>query len=94
MAQNEPPVIMHSALRRLAEEARQRAASLEAAAPEHDFYVGVITAAEDLSRHGNVRPLTHEKPQFRDGYLAVANMVAAGSGHTPSRLPLPTPGPS
>ncbi len=93
MVYNEPPVVMKSALRHLAEDARQRLASLEAGAPERYFYVGVMTAAEDLSRHGTVRPLSHETPAFREGYLEVADMVSAAAGHPPSRLPLPTPAP-
>lgn len=93
MMTNEPAFVMHTALRRLAEEARQRLAALEPDAAERDFYVGVMTAAEDLARtgHGAPRTLRNESPQFRDGYLDVTNMVGAAAGHAPSRLPLPTP---
>ncbi len=93
MMTHEPPFIMHTALRRLAEEARQRLAALEPNAEERDFYVGVMTAAEDLSRTGHAapRPLRNESRQFRDGYLEVSNLVTAAAGHAPSRLPLPTP---
>ncbi len=93
MAYQEPPLIMNRALRQLAEEARHRLASLDAHAPERDFYLGVMTAAEDLSRpgHATVRPIDHESVLFRDGYLEVSNLVGAAAGHTPSRLPLPTP---
>lgn len=89
----EPPVVMHTALHRLAEEARQRLAALEPRAPEREFYVGVMTAADDLARTGRaaVRPVDHESPAFRDGYLQVSNLVAAAVGHVPSRFPLPTP---
>lgn len=94
MFEHEPPVLMRSALRHLAEEARQRLALLEAGAPERAFYVGVMTAAEDLARHGTARPLSHEKPAFREGYMQVVNLVGAAAGHPPSRLPLPTPAPA
>ncbi len=89
----EPPVVMHAALRRLAEEARQRLAALEPKAQEREFYVGVMTAAEDLARTGRaaVRPVERESRAFRDGYLEVSNLVAAAAGHVPSRFPLPTP---
>lgn len=93
MTNHEPPFIMHAALRRLAEEARQRLAALEPNAEERDFYVGVMTAAEDLARSGHAvpRPLGNESRQFRDGYLEVSSLVGAAAGHAPSRLPLPTP---
>ncbi len=89
----EHPIVMSNALRRLAEEARQRLASLAADDPERSFYVGVMTAAEDLSRTGRIspRPLEHEPAPFREGYLEVSNLAAAAVGHVPSRLPLPTP---
>ena len=93
MTTHEPAFIMHSALRRLADEARQRLAGLEPHAEEREFYLGVIAAAEDLSRAGHAapRPIGHHSRQFRDGYLEVSNLVGAAAGHTPSRLPLPTP---
>ena len=93
MTHQEPPVVMHAALRQLAEEARHRLAALEPRAPEREFFVGVMTAAEDLSRPGHtvMRPLGHESPSFREGYLEVADLVGAAAGHTPPRLPLPTP---
>lgn len=93
MPSAEPPVLMHMALRRLAEEARQRLAGLESSAGERDFYVGVMTAAEDLARtgHAEVRSLRNESPAFREGYLEVSNLVGAAVGRTPLRLPLPTP---
>jgi len=81
------------ALRQLAEEARQRLAVLEAQAPERDFYVGVMTAAEDIARSGGVasRPGHRDSPAFRDGYLKVSSLVGAASGHVPHRFPLPVP---
>jgi hypothetical protein len=93
MAYPEPAFLMHKALTQLAMEARQRLASLEAGAPEREFYVGVMTAAEDLSRTGHAVPrkIDHESMLFREGYLQVSNLVAAAVGHAPSRLPLPTP---
>ncbi len=93
MMSHEPPFILHTALRRLHEEARQRLAALEPGAEERDFYVGVMAATDDLARTGHAapRPLGHESRDFRDGYLEVTNMVSAAAGHTPSRLPLPTP---
>jgi hypothetical protein len=87
----EHAVLMRTALRRLAEEARHRLASLEPEGREHDFYVGVMMAAEDLARRGSVRSVSQESPSFREGYLQVTDLVAAAAGHTPSRLPLPTP---
>ena len=92
----EPAVIAREALRRLAEEARQRAATVQVGTPEHDFYVGVLSAARDLSGpapSNAARPsaLRDRTPAFRDGYLKVSNMAAAAVGHAPSRFPFPTP---
>ncbi len=92
----EPAVIAREALRRLAEEARQRAATVGVGTAEHDFYVGVLSAARDLSgpARSNVASasaLRDRPPSFRDGYLKVSNMAAAAVGHAPTRFPLPTP---
>lgn len=92
----EQPVIIRDALRRLSEEARQRAGSLPVGSADHDFYVGVITAARDLSgpvpsNAANWAALRDRTPSFRDGYLKVTNMAGAAAGHAPSRFPLPTP---
>lgn len=92
----EPPVIVRDALRRLAEEARQRAAALNVGSSEHDFYAGVLNAARDLSGPAGsdaarASALRDRSPAFRDGYLKVSNMAAAAAGHAPSRFPLPTP---
>lgn len=93
---HEPPYILHEALRRLAEEARLRAGALPVGTTEHDFYVGVITAAQDLagpvpSRAADRSVLKDRSPAFRDGYLKVSSMAGAAIGHAPPRFPLPTP---
>ncbi len=92
----EPAVIVREALRRLAEEARMRAAALSVGTADHDFYVGVLTAARDLSgpvpsRAASASALRDRSPAFRDGYLKVSNMAGAAAGHAPTRFPLPTP---
>ena len=93
MTNFEPVGIRRNALRQLAEEARQRLAAMDAHAAERDFFLGVQMAAEDLCRsdHAPARSLDHESPAFKDGYLEVSAINAAASGHTPLRLPLPTP---
>lgn len=93
---HEPQFIIRDALRRLAEEARQRAGALPTGTAEHDFYVGVITAAQDLagpvpSKAANWSALRDRSAAFRDGYLKVSNMAGAAVGHAPPRFPLPTP---
>lgn len=93
---HEPPVIIREALRRLAEEARQRAGSLPADSTEHDFYVGVQAAAQDLagpvpSKATDPSTLKDRSAAYRDGYLKVSNMAGAAVGHAPSRFPLPSP---
>lgn len=93
---HEPQYILRDALRRLAEEARLRAGALPLGTAEHDFYVGVITAAQDLagpapSRAADRSALEGRSPAFRDGYLKVSNMAGAAIGHSPPRFPLPTP---
>lgn len=92
----EHPVVVREALRRLAEEARQRAATVRDGTEEHDFYVGVWTAARDLagpvpSKVSDLATLRDRSRSFRDGYLKVANMAGAAAGHAPSRFPLPSP---
>ena len=92
----EPVVVARDALRRLAEEARQRAAAVQVGTVEHDFYAGVLSAARDLSgpapsNAARASTLRDRPRAFRDGYLKVSNMAAAAVGHAPSRFPLPTP---
>ncbi len=89
-------MIMRDALRRLAEEARQRAGSVPVGTEEHDFYVGVVTAAQDLSgpvltKAASPSALKDRSPSFRDGYLKVSNMAGAAAGRAPARFPLPSP---
>lgn len=53
-------VVVRSVIRALKEEARERAASVELASDDHDFYVGVMTAADDHLRLENL-PLHGER---------------------------------
>ena len=81
MNSNEPPVALRNALRQLAQEATQRAASVAAGTAEHSFYVGVSTAAQDRLNpvHRDVRDeawLERETLAFRDGYLKASNLIA------------------
>ena len=94
MTIQETPVALRSALRQLREEARQRAASVENGASEHDFYVGVLTAADDRM-HPERRDihdqawLDRQAYSFRDGYLKTSDLIGAATGHVPFRFPLP-----
>lgn len=97
MTIQETPVALRSALLQLREEARQRAASVETGTSEHDFYVGVLTAAED--RMHPERRDTHNQGwldrqvhSFRDGYLKTSDLIGASAGHVPFRFPLPACG--
>ena len=95
MSIQEPPIALRNTLHQLAEEARQRAASVPAGTADHDFYVGVITAAED--RLHPARQDAHDEawlarqgPSFRDGYLKASDLISAAAGHTPLHFPLPS----
>ena len=94
MTFQETSVTLRSALLQLREEARQRAASVETGTSEHDFYVGVLTAAED--RMHPERRDTHNQEwldrkvhSFRDGYLKTSDLIGASTGHVPFRFHLP-----
>ena len=95
MTIEETPETLRSALRQLRHEAMQRAASVETGSNEHDFYVGVLTAAED--RMHPERRDTHDLAwldrqvhSFRDGYLKTSDLIGASIGHIPFRFHLPT----
>jgi len=94
MTIEETPVTLRSALRQLRHEAMQRAASVETGTTEHDFYVGVQTAADD--RMHPERRDTHDLAwldrqvhSFRDGYLKTSDLIGASIGHVPFRFHLP-----
>lgn len=95
MTIQETPVALRSALRQLREDARQRAASVETGTSEHDFYVGVLTAAEDRM-HPERRDihdqtwLDRQVYSFRDGYLKTSDLIGASTGHIPFRFHLPS----
>ena len=81
MSIHEPPIVLRNALRTLADQARAEAALLDICDPEHAFYSGVVTAAEDRLRphvadiHDEVW-LARESRPFRDGYLKASNVIA------------------
>ena len=94
MTIHEPPVTLRNALRQLGEDARRQAASVMAGTGEHDFYVGVLTAAEDrmhperLDAHDEAW-LERQECSFRDGYLKASNLIGASAGHVPFHFQLP-----
>ena len=87
-------VALRSALRALAEEARNRAASVEAGSEDHDFYVGVMAAVEDhlhlenVPVHGDAW-LSRQSAAFADGYSKATILIASAGSNPPQRLPLP-----
>ena len=94
MSARDNPALMLQALDRLRDDALQRAATVPIGSAEHDFYSGVVAAARDLrspARPDMSRPsmMTGRSPSFREGYLRVADMVGAATGHPPVRFPLP-----
>ena len=95
MSTQEPPVVLHNALRQLAEEARREAVLLPMGSPEHAFYEGVAAAAENRlhlaqSELHDDRWLAAQISYFREGYLKASDVIAA-AGHAPVRLYLPRP---
>jgi hypothetical protein len=88
-------LVLNSALKQLAEEARLRAAAVPMRSPEHAFYNGVLAAAGD--RLHPLHHLTHDgtwlarqSPAFREGYTRTSINIAT-FGRAPLRLHLPAP---
>lgn len=96
MSDDQAPVaVLPSLLRRLASEARQKAALLAMSDPQHSFYAGVAAAADDRLHPASAaihdeQWLTKENSAFRDGYVK-ARQVIAHAGPQAIRLMLPTP---
>jgi hypothetical protein len=93
--------ILSAAARRLAEEARNEAASYPMHSDEWQFYVGVERAAQDalhvdvqLLRGEDPEWLRHEPAAFREGYLKASALFAGAMTmpEPPLRLPLPAMG--
>lgn len=87
-------IAARSAIKGLREEARSRAAAVEAASDDHAFYVGIIAATEDhlhlenLPVHGD-EWLARQAAPFADGYRKTSILIATAGSNPPQRLPLP-----
>lgn len=85
------------ALHHLVDESRRMAAGHRLGSPEHDFYAGVRTAAEDglsphhRDAHGEAWLAAQAGP-FRDGYTRTAAMIAASHHELSHRYQVPDPG--
>jgi hypothetical protein len=93
--------VFSAAARRLAEDAKNEAASYPMDSDEWQFYAGVERAAEDalrvdvqLLRGEHPEWLRHQPVAFQEGYLKASALFAAAmtSPEPPLRLPLPAMG--
>ena len=78
---SELDLVRLNAIRHLADEARDACAHVALGTPEHDFYAGVLSAAERHLHAGRVavddeRWLDHEPALFRDGYLEASTAIS------------------
>jgi hypothetical protein len=95
MNSGDSPVVLRTALRNLAEDARREAALVRLDSDDHDFYEGVMAAAEDRLHLEMLGPhdeswLGRAKPAFREGYTKTSAVIASVHGDPPHHLSLPT----
>jgi hypothetical protein len=82
------------AVRDLIAAARTERAACSVHSPEHEFYLGVEAAAQEVLRAGSTRSrdqLDREPDAFREGYLKTSNLLATAlsASEAPLRLSLP-----
>jgi hypothetical protein len=92
-----PYLVLRNAVSGLAAEARQAAAGVRDGTADHDFYVGVASAADRRIHPGLISAddeawLARQTPPFRDGYLEASTLIATAAADPPAHLPLPVPG--
>jgi len=86
--------MMLNDIRRLAHEARRAAARTVLGSAEHDFYSGVLSAAElhlhpGLLAVDDLTWLDLEPAAFRNGYLEASTLIGLTSAASPRDLSLP-----